>query len=786
MIRLPSFGPGRATIALLAIAWLLALVPAACADDSQARSDPALPVPAASPTAMLPPVMTVVDELPAPVELAPTATEAPRPSTTAAPTPTPIAQVELGAGGNGAPLVAHRVGQGPLKVVLVGWDSPFPGEVLAAYQTDPAGVPGDISLWVVPNVGRQGSDGVFLDHNADTRFGRCPANAWTPDPAGDAQGSGGPYPFSAAQSQALRQFLADAWLVLFYETGDGLAQAAPDSCRALSTSGALVTTLASRGRYAIVPDLEASGNWVDHLANQGVASARIALPADRDDEPDHLALAAVLANLDDVLGAEAAAGGGAFNWLDAGNAGEWRLAERHLVHPLAIARLGETLYLVDSGRVLALAGDGEQPPRPILSPGDLVAGVPVLEPFDLAVSGEALLVLGRGGDVYRLDLASGDWSLERHVRGIGATSSHYTLGLATAGIERFVVEGSYSTVTRYAPDVDESAWRIPEGRQVDLAADGQAVYLLQALGSEAGGELVRFQVDGAEVSTDRAFRPGVAIERPRQVAAAANGVFVLDRGGTRLLQLDPATGRLLALWQRRDRAAATAVWVDPASGQLLLAGQDRIWFVGDPAQSRVVPAGEAVAERLHDENYLATLGGWLPPIEGTDLPARDLQLPDAPRHYRLGLHEGTDYYWQPGTRVRAPVAGTVIRSLQDYTPPTPAELARWQADSVALGYTTAEALDGYRGRQVWIQHDDGLVTRYAHLRWIAPDIVAGAPVARGQLLGEVGNSGSPASLSSETEDAHLHFEIWLGDQFLGQFLRPVEIREWLQRLFVLP
>ena len=47
----------------------------------------------------------------------------------------------------------------------------------------------------------------------------------------------------------------------------------------------------------------------------------------------------------------------------------------------------------------------------------------------------------------------------------------------------------------------------------------------------------------------------------------------------------------------------------------------------------------------------------------------------------------------------------------------------------------------------------------------------------------MGNSGSPASLESETEDAHLHFELRLGDHYIGQYLRPIETREWLNEIF---
>jgi len=86
------------------------------------------------------------------------------------------------------------------------------------------------------------------------------------------------------------------------------------------------------------------------------------------------------------------------------------------------------------------------------------------------------------------------------------------------------------------------------------------------------------------------------------------------------------------------------------------------------------------------------------------------------------------------------------------------------------------------GRQIWIEHEPGIVTRYAHLRSIEPGITLGTAVSRGQVIGEVGNSGSPASLESEFSDAHLHFELWIGDSFLGKNLRPIETRDWIERI----
>jgi murein DD-endopeptidase MepM/ murein hydrolase activator NlpD len=138
------------------------------------------------------------------------------------------------------------------------------------------------------------------------------------------------------------------------------------------------------------------------------------------------------------------------------------------------------------------------------------------------------------------------------------------------------------------------------------------------------------------------------------------------------------------------------------------------------------------------------------------------------------------------TPVRAVADGVVIRAATDYRPLTAAQADAWAAEVQRLGYTPDEVLDGYRGRQVWIDHGNGLVSRYAHLGSIEPGIVEGAAVKRGQIIAHVGNSGTPASVYSQTEEVHLHLELWLGGSgqghYVGQFLRPIEAREWLERI----
>jgi len=62
--------------------------------------------------------------------------------------------------------------------------------------------------------------------------------------------------------------------------------------------------------------------------------------------------------------------------------------------------------------------------------------------------------------------------------------------------------------------------------------------------------------------------------------------------------------------------------------------------------------------------------------------------------------------------------------------------------------------DSALGRVVYIKHELGFTTVYAHLSQV--DVEIGQRVKRGQKVGEVGNSG-------ETTGPHLHYEIHIGD-----------------------
>jgi len=187
---------------------------------------------------------------------------------------------------------------------------------------------------------------------------------------------------------------------------------------------------------------------------------------------------------------------------------------------------------------------------------------------------------------------------------------------------------------------------------------------------------------------------------------------------------------------------------------------------------------------------LTVFRNFIFPIEGGCLPAGDQLMPNAPREYRDGVHEGVDLYAydncaeiEKDTPARAGKDGVIIRADHDYHDLTQAELAAAEAEIAAGRANAFEVIDLFRGRQVWVDHGKGVVTRYAHLEGIPPEIKEGVRVVQGQTVGLIGDSGTPESLSSPDTEVHLHWELRAGDGFLGQGLAPADVRALYTQLF---
>ena len=185
------------------------------------------------------------------------------------------------------------------------------------------------------------------------------------------------------------------------------------------------------------------------------------------------------------------------------------------------------------------------------------------------------------------------------------------------------------------------------------------------------------------------------------------------------------------------------------------------------------------------ESVSETLSGFAFPIVGGCLPTGDQLMPNAPREYRNGTHEGVDFYNVDnctaigiGTPIGAAKRGVVIRADHDYL-----ELTAERYAELAADLTSAESLDAFRGRQVWVDHGNGVITRYCHLNAIADGLVPGSSVAAGDLVGFVGESGTPESINNPGSQYHLHFEVRIGESYPGAGMPADEVRTLYSELF---
>ncbi len=174
--------------------------------------------------------------------------------------------------------------------------------------------------------------------------------------------------------------------------------------------------------------------------------------------------------------------------------------------------------------------------------------------------------------------------------------------------------------------------------------------------------------------------------------------------------------------------------------------------------------------------YVRLWGTFALPIEGGDVPDDLELLPGALRDYRGGIHEGVDFPAPTGTPVLAAASGIVARVDESFFDWNREQQDIALSEALTLGYTPAATLDRIRGRQVWIDHGKGLVTRYAHLSAVVP-LVVGEKIDAGALIGEVGSSGYPQG------GPHLHFEVRLGDDFYGDGLSGGVLVRAVSRLF---
>ena len=194
-----------------------------------------------------------------------------------------------------------------------------------------------------------------------------------------------------------------------------------------------------------------------------------------------------------------------------------------------------------------------------------------------------------------------------------------------------------------------------------------------------------------------------------------------------------------------------------------------------------------------DPMWVDSLSLSLPCYE-VPVPKRTMRLPNAPRNYRNGTHRGLDFFANWGTPVRSVAEGVVVRSDTHYEE-VPADFRENLLKATTkVGHTPSDIFNSVLlGKSVFLDHGFDLIpgfrtiSIYAHLSHIEKEIVPGAIVKRGELLGKSGNTGMRESTIGSKAGSHLHWEMILqkGEQeiYLGKGMSNPELYDMLFRIF---
>jgi murein DD-endopeptidase MepM/ murein hydrolase activator NlpD len=217
---------------------------------------------------------------------------------------------------------------------------------------------------------------------------------------------------------------------------------------------------------------------------------------------------------------------------------------------------------------------------------------------------------------------------------------------------------------------------------------------------------------GKVAGTGVATTGGTPLKMRRSPSTSAEQLGTVANGGTVWVMCQVAGDRIAGT------VRTTGVWLRLANNAYVSDGYvQRAAFTIPPCANETVPAPPPAS------------GSWqLPVAAGLVSGFRTPQRP---------THDGVDLGATRFTPIQAVAAGTVIRVVCN----------------VSAG--TCD-VDGNRnlagcGWYVEVQHAGNIVTRYCHLVR-RPIVTVGQPVAKGQVLGHVGTSGSSSG-------PHLHFEV---------------------------
>lgn len=260
-------------------------------------------------------------------------------------------------------------------------------------------------------------------------------------------------------------------------------------------------------------------------------------------------------------------------------------------------------------------------------------------------------------------------------------------------------------------------------------------------------------------------------------------VPVVERDG----QYDPI--RQSDFWVKGKKVYLSAVWLHRFFPTLVWAEEGKVRIMNEAkAEQNTQPVQARIKNEQEIIDQLQVLSS---PLKGVKPDLYPSHVPGAKRSYRGGFHEGLDWYsYSTGavineqTPVYAMGEGNVVRVDHEYTGYKSVQERERDLQICQLhGKTPLYILDKLRGRQVWIQYENGVQARFAHLSTIASELQVGSKVDQNTLVGFVGNSGTSGEVNKDGTELHLHVDLLVRGRLFWEGFTKEEVTNIIQAVF---
>lgn len=394
---------------------------------------------------------------------------------------------------------------------------------------------------------------------------------------------------------------------------------------------------------------------------------------------------------------------------------------------------------------------------------------------------KSLVILSKAGDLFEYFIETGAWHQYRANLWLTGSPDPDYVDLAFNGKDIILLDPERNEIWVCPPNSkylspyfkEVMPWQVRRGDQyvgdgIGIAYDG-FTYILRK-----GGSLTKYS--GNTRATVRQMKfpyraSGRARLRPsRLITAAGAPVYIVERENNRVICIDKKTGQ-------------SSHFVFPKSSDLRGLAPIKDGFVvvnGDTLITRKLDTADAAGAEIHPRRIDHRLEGIGIPVPGGCLPSHLGVFPGARRLYRYGIHAGVDFFNGAGNRVvmgtpaLAAESGKITRLDRNFKDMDARTFNRVMSQCAREHNTSEHNEDLFRGCQVWIDHGNRMVTRYAHLDKINNGLKDNAFVTRGEKIGYIGVSGTGQNLPGRAKYPHLHFEIWLDGHYVGYGLTPGE------------